>query len=141
MVTITTAIKFHLELDAATNTITADEGGKIIILSHATEYESTLPTASTAAGMVVTFIIADAPETADYTISTGNSHEDIMYGVIQESETDDTQDGPVAQAQDRCNFKDGVAVIGDYVTLTCDGTNWYARGMTAADGGITFDTQ
>lgn len=140
-VTITTAINFPLEVVAATNVITADEGGKIFVLSHATEFTSTLPTASTAAGMVVTFIIADAPESADFIVSTGNTHEDIMYGLIQESETDTTEDGPTAQAQDRCNFKDGVAVIGDYATFTCDGTNWYVRGMTAADGGITFDTQ
>jgi hypothetical protein len=134
-------INFPLEVVAATNVITTDEAGKIFVLSDATEFASTLPTASTAAGMVVTFIIADAPESADYTISTGNTHENIMYGMVLEADVDTGDDGPTAQAQDRCNFKDGVAVIGDYVILICDGTNWYVRGMTAADGGVTFDTQ
>jgi hypothetical protein len=140
-VTITTALNIPYEDVTATNTITADEGGKIFYLNSATEFVSTLPTASTAGGMVVTFVIKAAPSGADYTVSTGNSHEDVMYGLIQESETDTTEDGPTAQAQDRINFKDGVAVIGDYVILNCDGTNWYVQGMTAADGGITFDTQ
>jgi hypothetical protein len=140
-VTITTALNTPYEDVTATNTITADEGGKIFYLNSATEFVSTLPTASTAAGMVVTFVIKAAPSGADYTVSTGNSHEDVLYGLVQESETDTTEDGPTAQAQDRINFKDGVAVIGDYVTLSCDGTNWYVQGMTAADGGIVFDTQ
>ena len=139
-VVVTTSLKVPLEVVAATNVITANEGGKVFVLSHATEFVTTLPTASTAAGMKLTFIVGNAPEDANYTITTGNTHENVMYGCVQEAETDTTEDGPTAQAQDTISFIQAVAVIGDYVTLICDGTNWYVSGMTAADGAVTFTT-
>ena len=33
---------------------------------------------------------------------------------------------------------DGVAVKGDWIEVLCDGTNFYVKGATNADGGITL---
>jgi len=35
-------------------------------------------------------------------------------------------------------FAHAAETIGDYIDLECDGTNWYANGVAAAAGGITF---
>jgi len=129
-----------VEIVAATNAITVAESGKVFVLNHATEFASTLPAVADSAGVNFKFIIGAAPASANYTIVTGNTHENKIYGCIQESETDTTEDGPTAQAQDTITFNDGVAVVGDYVDLVSDGVNWYVSGMTAADGGIAFST-
>lgn len=36
------------------------------------------------------------------------------------------------------NFKDGKALIGDYVELSCDGTYWYAAGLVNVQDAVTF---
>ena len=136
--TVSSAIVTPVEVVVTTNVITIAEAGKVFVLNHATEFVSTLPTASTAAGITYRFIIGAAPADADYTIITGNSLENLIYGMVLEAETDDTEDGPVAQEEDTITFVRAVAVIGDWVEVTCDGTNWYVSGMTAADGGVTL---
>ena len=137
-VTISSSLKYPVETVAAANVITANEAGKIFVLSSATEFQSTLPTASTASGAVMRFIVGAAPSGASYTIVTGNSLENVIYGNVLEAETDTNDDGPVASQEDTITIVDGVAVVGDWVEVVCDGTNWYVSGMTAADGGVTL---
>ncbi len=130
-----------METVTATNVITIAEAGKTFILNHTTEFLSTLPTASTATGLTYRFILRLNPTAGNYTISTGNTHENVLYGMVMEAETDTSNDGPTAIAQDLISFIQDIALIGDWVEVTCDGTNWYVSGMTAADGAITFTTQ
>jgi len=135
--TVSSAIVTPVEVVAATNTITIAEAGKVFVLNSATEFVSTLPSAATSAGITYRFIIGAAPAGANYTIVTAAS-ENLIYGLVLEAESDTGDDGPVGQEEDTITFVQSVAVIGDWVEVTCDGTNWYVSGMTAADGGVTL---
>ena len=114
---------------AATDTLTAAECGKDIYLSHATEFATTLPAMSTvAAGCEFNFVIAAAASGADYTVLTGNSLENLIFGNIN------VNSAIVACAdEDTITFVDGNA-IGDTVKLKSDGTSWFitGEGFTAA---------
>lgn len=136
-VSFETSVLMPYENVTAANVITHDESSKLFALNSATEFASTLPAVADSAGMTVRFVIRAAPSGASYTVVTDSS-ENTLYGVVVEAETDTGQDGPTIQAGDTITFVDGVAVIGDWVELTCDGTYWYVSGMTAADGGITL---
>ena len=140
-ITATGGFVTPMETVTTTNVITIAEAGKTFILNNTTEFLSTLPTASTATGLTYRFILRLNPTVDDYTISTGNTHENVLHGMVLEAETDTSNDGPTAVAQDLITFVRDIALIGDWVEVTCDGTNWYVHGMTAADGGITFTTQ
>ena len=137
-VSFETSVLMPYEVVTAANTITHDEAGKVFFLNSATEFQTILPTVSGCAGMTVRFVIRAAPAGANYTIITGNTTEDVLYGMVLEAETDTTEDGPVIQDGDTITFVQAVAVIGDWVELTSDGTYWYVSGMTAADGGVTL---
>jgi hypothetical protein len=120
-------------------TATASNCGKTYFLNDATEFETILPAVSSAgAGCAFRFVVKDAPESADYTIVTGNSKENVLIGGINELEVDTNDDGPYTSDGDTITFKDGVAVVGDYVYLISDGTSWYLEGQTNADGGATL---
>jgi len=126
-----------VEVVTSTNAITIAEAGKVFVLNSVTEFASTLPSAATSAGITYRFIIGAAPAGASYTIVTDSS-ENLIYGMVLEAETDTSNDGPVAQEEDTITFVQSIAVIGDWVEVTCDGTNWYISGMTAADGAVTL---
>lgn len=137
-VNVETSLKTPFEIVAATNVLTSAESSKLLVLNSATEFQTTLPSVADAPGVTYRFVVGAAPASASYTIITGNSLENKIYGMVLEAETDTGDDGPVAQEEDTITFVDGVAVIGDWVELTSDGVNWYVSGMTAADGGVTL---
>jgi len=118
-----------------TNTLTAAECGKTMTLNSTTEFSSTLPALT--AGCTFTFVVAGAPSGDDYNIlSNGGSN--IIVALVNELDTDTGDDGPYTTTADTVTFVDGTAVQGDWLECTSDGTNWYCRGTTNADGGITF---
>lgn len=125
----------EVETVAATNVITAAESGKTFFLNHATEFASTLP--APAAGLRYRFVVANAPETASYTIGT-NGGDNIIIGGVNELEVDTGDDGPYSSAADTITFVDSVAVVGDWVEVISDGTSWFLTGQTNADGGVTL---
>jgi hypothetical protein len=119
---------------ATTDTLTASECGKIVFLSAATEFPTTLPALSAvSAGCTFEFIIAAAPSGASYTVITGNSLENKIYGSV-------TVDGAAVPGsqEDTVTFADGNAALGDWVRLVSDGTNWYVSGQGEAAGSITL---
>ena len=129
----------EVETVAATNVITAAESGKIFFLSHATEFVSTLPAAS--AGLEYTFIVANAPETASYTIVTpgaGGGCEVIVGHVLTSGFADSGSDVETTVGGTTITFVDGVSVLGDRVHVICDGTIWYASCICAVEAGITI---
>lgn len=122
------------EVVAAANSITADECGKDFYLNDTTEFASTLPALSTvSAGCVMRFIVAAAPASADYTVITGNSKENKIYGSVLVNNT-----GVAGVDEDTITFVDGTAIIGDFVELRSDGTAWYVNGFGGAAGAITL---
>lgn len=123
----------------ATNVITASECGKTFFLNSATEFASTLPAISTiTAGCTFSFIVKAAPSGASYTILTGNSLENVLIGGINELEVDTGDDGPYQAAGDTITLVDGIAAVGDFVSMISDGTSWYLHGQTNLDGGATI---
>lgn len=125
-----------ISLTAATATLTKDHAGAEIFLNRAGGITVTLPEPD--AGLRFRFIVGTAPTTA-YTINTAGGNNIIVVGV-NELEVDTSDDGPYDNDADIVSFVANVAVVGDYLDLTCDGTKWYGRGQTNADGGITSGT-
>jgi hypothetical protein len=130
------------ETVAATNTITAAElrvpGGKTFFLSHATEFDSVLPAPEL--GLRATFIVADAPESANYTISTGGSS-NVILGQIYTVDVDSaTNPEFVTAGVDTVTVVAAKAVVGDRVDFVSDGTNWFAYGFCSVFDALTFDT-
>jgi len=127
------------ETVTAANVLTAAESGKVMFLDSAEEFQTTLPDISSlAAGAHFKFIITAAPSGASYTVITGNSLENVLYGGVHELEVDTGDDGPYVAAGDTITFVNGVAAIGDYVELISDGTKLYISGQAKNDGGITL---
>lgn len=122
-------------LDKA-RTLTASDSGTTFYLALAGGFTVTLP--APAEGLKFKFVVAVAPTTA-YVITT-NGGADIMIGGVNELEVDTGDDGPYDDNADTLNFVANIAVKGDFVEMESDGTSWYYRGQTNADGGITTST-
>ena len=118
------------EVVTATNVITAAESGSVFFLNSATEFVSTLPAPQ--AGLNYTFVITAAPSGANYTVVT-TSADNVIYGSAEVNGA-----SVPAVAEDSINFVSAAAAIGDWVSVYCDGTNWYVRGLGVAAGAITF---
>lgn len=126
------------ETVAATNVIAASESGTVFFLSHATEFVSTLP--APAAGLRFTFIVANAPETASYTIVT-NSSANIILGQIYTVDVNSATDPDFeTSGGDTITLVDAKAVVGDRVEVYCDGTNWFVYGFCSVFDAITITT-
>lgn len=122
------------EVVAATNVITAAESGSVFFLNSATEFVSTLQ--APAAGLHYTFIVTAAPSGASYTVVT-NASGNVIKGK-QISVAGDA--GDTGTSDDTISFVDGQAVAGDRVEVWCDGTNWFAIGISNVAAGLTFTT-
>ena len=114
-------------------TLTAADSGKLITLGTAGGFAVTLPAAG--AGLTFTFAVKVAPTTA-YTVITPSSA-NIIFGAVASAE-DAAGSVAVAQQSDTITFVANKAVIGDMVTVICDGTNWYTNGFCAVQDGITL---
>ena len=119
----------NVETVIATNVIAAAESGTTFFLDDTTEFVSTLP--AVAAGLRYTFIVAQAPAAASYTIVT-DSGADVIDVMIVASDGFDA-----AVGRDVITIVDANAVIGDWITCICDGTNWLCRGAVSVAAAIT----
>jgi hypothetical protein len=128
-----TDVMTDFENVAAANTIAATECGKTFFLNDATEFQSILPTAASLGGCVMRFVVGAAPSGASYTVVTGNSLENLIYGLAVVNGA-----SVAAAAEDTITFADGAAVKGDWVELTNDDTSWYVSGQGSAAGAITL---
>jgi hypothetical protein len=81
------------------------------------------------------FVVKAAPSGAAYTIVTGSSA-NVIYGQVASAE-DAAGSVATTAASDTITFVDGKAIIGDYVEVVSDGTNWYVYGMCNVQDGIT----
>lgn len=120
----------------ATNVLTVAECGKTMFLNSTTEFSSTLPTVAGTGGCAFEFIVKSAPVGANYTVLTGNSLENVIIGGVNELEVDTGDDGPYHAAADTITFLNTSSVVGDYVKLISDGSNWYLNGQVKNDGGV-----
>jgi len=124
-----------------TTSLSPADSGKVFFLNSATEFTVTLPSVADAgAGFNCKFIVKAAPDGADYVITEKTSADTnvIVTNGIVELEVDTDTDGLYNAGHTTISFADGIAVKGDWVEMLCDGTNWYAKGATNADGGATL---
>ena len=112
-----------------TNVITAAESGKTFFLTHAGGFTSTLP--APAAGLRYKFVVAVAPTTAYIVTTTSGS--DLLYGTL----LDIVGEQVAFAARDKVNFVANTSLVGDSLDVISDGTNWYCRAFSAANGGIS----
>lgn len=115
---------------AAATTLTIDDSGKVFALSAAAGAQITLPAVATSAGFNCRFYVAAAFATTAWTIKAATNK--IQGGAVVNSTWVPGAD------ENTITFAHAAETIGDYIDLDCDGTNWYANGVAAAAGGITF---
>lgn len=119
----------------AVNTLTTSECGKTTFLNSATEFDNILPAPT--AGCKFKFIVKAAPSGAAYTISTASLANIFIGHVVTADVNTAAADGDSSTADDRITFADGVAVVGDTVTVESDGTSWYYLASAKVYNGIT----
>ena len=125
----------------ANKSLSPSDSGKVFTLDQDASFDITLPTASKAgAGWNCKFIVKAAPDGAAYVVTEKTSDDTniIVTNGIVELEVDTGTDGLVNTAHTTITFAAGVAVQGDWIEVLCDGTNFYVKGATRADGGITL---
>lgn len=127
----------NAEVVTAANVITAAENGKTFFLNSATEFASTLP--APALGLKYKFVVSAAPSGASYTITTTSSA-NIIVGQATSAEDAAGSVDFEATGCDTISFVDAKAVIGDWVEVVSDGTNWFACGGCSVQDAITFTT-
>lgn len=127
-----------VDLSAAVTLDPVLANGKTFILDSATGFTVTLPPASNK-GFRATFVVGTQPTSGNHVITENASYDtNVLRGGISELETDTGDDGPSTTGATQVNFIANVAVVGDFVEFFSDGSNYYLRGQTAADGGSTI---
>jgi hypothetical protein len=117
------------ETVTATNVIKPHENNKTFYLNAAGGFTSTLPAPQV--GLKFTFIVKTAPTTA-YIVSTASGN-NVLYGTY----LDIVGEQVYFSAQDTVNFVANTSVVGDRLEVESDGTNWYCKAFSGANGGIT----
>jgi hypothetical protein len=116
---------------SADTTLSGEDSGKVIFCSGASAVDITLP--SPVAGYNFKFIVTDV--TNDVDIVQAGSSDDFVGTIVNGAGGSDS-----ATASDTKIVFDqsGGVVVGDWVFLVCDGTNWYVQGNCDASGGVVF---
>ena len=111
---------------AATTELTAEDSGKVFIVSQAGAYDITIP-AVTESGWHAKFILGTAGAN-DVDIIGGTA--DKMVGI----EMGDTNTA-IAADSDKITFVASNATVGDWAEVICDGSNYYCVQGAVADNG------
>ena len=119
---------------AATKTVTKADCGTMFTCGAATA-TLTLPTVAEAgAGWWAEFWVNN--NTAATTITSPGT--DLMYGFAQVQADDTTYQIAAVAAGGETIVLTTSAVLGDYVRIWCDGTNYFWEGQSQILNGITF---
>jgi len=118
----------RVETIAAARTLNAADSGKVFILSAAAGAAITLPAAKS--GTTYKFIVASLFATTNWTIVAAANV--IEGGAIVNSAF------VAADDENTISLVASAETIGDFVELISDGSKWYASGVGAAAGSITF---
>lgn len=111
-------------------TLTIDDSDKVFSLQAAAGAQITLPAVATSAGFHAKFVVGLAFANTAWTIKAASNK--IQGGAVVNSTWVPGAD------ENTITFAHAAETIGDFIDLDCDGTNWYANGVAAAAGGITF---
>ena len=115
-----------IESLAASTTLGPADSGKTFICSQAGAYDITIP-AVTTNGFEAKFILGTA-DSNDFDIVGGTA--DKMVGI----EMGDTNTAITADS-DKVTFVASIAVVGDWIHVLSDGTNYYVTHAAVADNG------
>lgn len=126
-----------VEILTAARTLTAAESGETFFLAAAAGFTVTLP--APAVGLRYRFVVSTAPTGGNYVIAT-NGGSDILKGHVTEGDPTAAAASPSDDNADVVNLVQNVALAGDEVQVISDGTSWFFRGSTRADGGVTTAT-
>lgn len=113
---------------AAAATLTAADSGTTYILKAAEGKTITLPALKS--GINFKFIVGSAFATTDWIIDSAEG--DNIEGLLIVNGA-----SVVAAGEDQINFVNSAETVGDHVSLSCDGTNWYVSGAGNSAGSIT----
>jgi len=119
-----------VETLSAAATLTAEDSGKLLILSAAAGAQVTLPAVATSAGFSYKFVVGATFATTAWTIKAATS-------VIQGGAIVNSVNVPAAN-ENTITFAHAAETVGDFVELKCDGTNWYVFGLGTSAGAITL---
>jgi hypothetical protein len=113
---------------AAAATLTAADSGTTYILKAAAGKTITLPALKS--GINFKFIVGSAFATTDWIIDSAEG--DNIEGLLIVNGA-----SVVAAGEDQINFVNSAETVGDHVSLSCDGTNWFVSGAGNSAGSIT----
>ena len=111
---------------AETKTLGIADSGKVFICSQAAAYDITIPVVTTK-GWTAKFILGTAGAN-DFDVIGGTA--DKMVGL----EMGDTNTAITANS-DQVTFDASNAVVGDWIEVLCDGSNYYVTHAAVADAG------
>ena len=123
---------------AAAKVLKASDSGSVFNINQASAYEITLPLASTISdGWNATFILSTV---GSYAVTiANNTAEDTLVGNISTSEIADSATSTLlaTTAVDEVVFISG-AQLGETVTITAFGSNYFVKGQASAADHITI---
>ena len=122
-------LALNVETITGATTLTASDSGKLFTLSGSAGAQVTLPSVSIV-GFNARFTVGATFATTNWTIVSPTS-------VIQGSADVNSTLVPGAN-ENTISFVASAETIGDYIEIYSDGTNFYAYGIGAAAGAITF---
>ena len=117
-------------------TLTAEDSGKFYTVANATGGDTVVTIPSPTAGIRYDFaVVEDTPGDTVTITATGA----LIYGRVLEGEvdTDDDAAGSSGATGQTSFVITAAANRGDSFRLVCDGTYWYAQGVSALDGSFT----
>ena len=116
-------------ITAAKTLVEGDSGKVFAIDADSGAYDITLP-ANATTGWSATFLMADVHGSNDIDIVAATA--DTIEGVLVDASPTNMS------AADKITFVGGTSVLGDQVEIvSTDGTTWFARSFSGANGGIT----
>jgi len=122
-----------------TKSLTKDDNGKIFGLNLAGGFTVTLPSIAEAkSGWKVKFRVEIAPTTAYIVTEKAANDTNIITGGFSSAELTDAAVAAYSAAFTQVNMVATAAVVGDWFTITCNGTRFYLEGHTNVQAGVTL---
>ena len=121
-------------------TLTEADSGKVIYVeASAGTVAITLPTGSAIEdGIYYKFWVNENTPSNAITVAAGSA---IVFGKINETEVDTSDDGPGSSADGATGVSNVIwgtsALKGDYLEFSAFGGHWYLNGQSGKDGAVT----
>ncbi len=132
--------KKKVELIGVARTLTeADSGKEFYLESSGGAFSITLPTgADIEDGVNYKFWVQENTPTGAITLAAGSA---IVFGKINETEVDTSDDGPGSSADGATGVSNVIlgtsALKGDFIELDAYGGHWFLNGQSGKDGAVT----